>query len=205
MPNENPKEQGIPSSLHAARNWVVLAKRFFSTPIGEHIALDASEFRLFGAVDVAATCYTLKGKTVMVDGFSCPEGARLQHVEVVNHDLYRQRAWDRLVRACEAAGIVSVSMGCSLAEVDTAVKDKLNKRTVANNQNETWTQIEMDILQALHGKALPGEAIAIAIKRKWPTVRDALKTNAPLRKSGAVTNKKGLWYYRPDAPPQDED
>jgi hypothetical protein len=75
----------------------------------------------------------------------------------------------------------------------------------ASGGDEPWTQLEMDILEALRGKALTGEGIGRAIRREFPTVRDALKTNAPLRRSGKVANKRGVGYYRTDAPPQDED
>jgi len=64
-----------------------------------------------------------------------------------------------------------------------------------------WTELDMAILEVLHYSALRGEAIAKVIKRRWPTVRDALGKQGRLRSSGIVDNRRGLGYYRTDAPP----
>jgi len=65
-----------------------------------------------------------------------------------------------------------------------------------------WTETELHILEALH-YAYRGrlETLSRAIKKPYPTVRDALRTGAPLRKVGLVAWKKGLGWFRTDAPP----
>ncbi|HUT10556.1 MAG TPA: winged helix-turn-helix domain-containing protein [Thermoguttaceae bacterium] len=64
-----------------------------------------------------------------------------------------------------------------------------------------WTWLQLRILEALHYASFTGEGLAKAINKPYPTVRDALKTTGRLRTSGYVDNKRGVNYYRTDAPP----
>ena len=66
---------------------------------------------------------------------------------------------------------------------------------------DTWTDLELDILSTLHYSAKKGEELAKALRKPWPTVRDALRKDRPLRRTGIVRSRSGLGYYRTDAPP----
>jgi hypothetical protein len=62
-----------------------------------------------------------------------------------------------------------------------------------------WTETELYILEALHYAYHTQESLAKAIKKPFPTVRDALRKGKPLRRY--VDNERGLGYYRKDARP----
>ncbi len=102
----------------------------------------------------------------------------------------------------------AVSTGTSAAESQQAEselsEDDARTARAPVTPDGNWTQLQLCILEALHYCSRTGENLANAVGRKYPTVRDALRTNGPLRTSGYVTNKRGLGYYRTDAPPDFE-
>lgn len=67
----------------------------------------------------------------------------------------------------------------------------------------TWSAIERAILKCLYEKARTCEALAYPTGYSSEAVRDALLKGRVLRVSGIVANRRGLGFYRTDAPPQD--
>ena len=61
-----------------------------------------------------------------------------------------------------------------------------------------YTDTQNRILEELNGVGLTAESLAKRIGLGVTTIKDAL---AKLKKLGAVANKRGLGYYRPDKPP----
>jgi len=88
----------------------------------------------------------------------------------------------------------------------TALEDAAGQRpsapvTPRAPEGHTWTELEATILAELHGAAFTLEALARHLGLPVPTVRDRLLRDKPLRRSGVVANRRGLGYYRTDAPP----
>lgn len=64
------------------------------------------------------------------------------------------------------------------------------------------TQAQQDILEALDGKALTGDALAAKLDVDR---RGVMRSLAELREHGLVENRQRVGYYRPDAPPPELD
>jgi hypothetical protein len=85
------------------------------------------------------------------------------------------------------------------------LKDGLRyAEALAHEAVEVLTELEMRILEELAGHAMTAEALTIylqkrAVERDVSTVKRAI---SHLTKMGEVANKKGLGYYRTDAPPK---
>lgn len=66
------------------------------------------------------------------------------------------------------------------------------------------TDLQRSILEQLQGNALPLESLATTLGMTVSTVRSAIYGPNGLKTLGHVANKRGLGYYRPGAPPDDD-